>query len=294
MLEFRPRVSSGSPHLQNFQFHNMTSFLSCSLQNAAMLSGDAAGSDAASEDQHHPTPHPQAHAQLPPSPAVDQGKQPTQTLTQQAPLPCLSAGGHRGSPAPTQKAQEQSQPLDLRMQKQLRSPSPKRPRRVPCTEPQISNPAPGPLAHGQAPLSPQEKTGSGSSQACSRQSPSPVTKAQRRPLPALPREPLSRPANAARQLMCPHSERFEAAPSRSPSPKRQRQSRLCPDDCAYADAGIPTATQSNPQGSAAGVQQEWVACSFPNLMSIFVPPQFLRILLALDVEMMQGVLLDCA
>ncbi|KAL0036270.1 hypothetical protein WJX79_010855 [Trebouxia sp. C0005] len=40
-----------------------------SAQNAAMLSGDAAGSDAASEDQHHPTPHPQAHAQLPPSPA---------------------------------------------------------------------------------------------------------------------------------------------------------------------------------------------------------------------------------
>ena len=54
-----------------------------------------------------------------------------------------------------------------------------------------------------------------------------------------------------------------------------------------------TATQSNVQGSAAGVQQEWVACSIPNLMSILVPQQFVRILLALDVEM-QGVLHDCA
>ncbi len=251
MHEFRPLVSSGSAHSHNFQFHNMTSFLSFSLQNAAMLCGDAAGSDAVSEDQHHPVPHPQevhkqlqlaqltAHAHLPPSPAVPQGKQPTQTLTGQAPLPCLSAGGHRGSPTPPPKAQEQSMPLDLRLQKQSRSPSPKRPRRVPSTEPQVSDPAPGPLAHGRAPLSPQEKTGSSPSQARSRRSPSPVSKAQRRLLPALPNEPLSRPANDPRQLASHHSERSEAVPSRSPSPKRQRQSRPCPDDCAHADAGIP-------------------------------------------------------
>ena len=139
-------------------------------------------------------------AQPPPPPDVQQGKQPTQTLTQQAPLPWSSAGGHRGSPTPTQKAQEQSMPLDLRLQKQTRSPSPKRPRRVPSTEPQVSDPALGPLAHGGAPLSPQQKTGSGPSQARSRRSPSPVSKAQRQLLPALPNEPLPRPANDARQF----------------------------------------------------------------------------------------------
>ncbi len=54
-----------------------------------------------------------------------------------------------------------------------------------------------------------------------------------------------------------------------------------------------TATQTTAQGSAAGVQQEWVACSASNLMTIFVPSKFVRILLALDVEM-EGVLHDCA
>lgn len=241
-----------------FQSHIMTSFLAFPLQNAAMLSGDAAGSDAVSEDQRHPATHPQevheqlqlaqltAHAHLPPSPAVPQGKQPAQTLTGQAPLPCASAGAHRGSPTPTQKARGQSMPLDLRLQKQTRSPSPKRPRRVPATKPQVSDPAPGLLAHGQSTLSPQQKTGSVPSQACSRRSPSPVSKAQRRLLPALPDEPLSRTATDARQLVSPHSERSEAAPSRSPSPKRQRQSRLCPDDCAHTEAGIPREVLQGP------------------------------------------------
>ena len=240
------------------QSYIMTSFLAFPLQNAAMLSGDAAGSDAVSEDQHHPATHSQevheqlqlaqlmAHAHLPPSPAVPQGKQPAQTLTGQAPLPCASAGAHRGSPTPTQKARGQSMPLDLRLQKQSRSPSPKRPRRVPSTEPQVSDPAPGLLAHGQSPLSPQQKNGSVPSQACSRRSPSPVSKAHRRLLPALPDEPLSRTANDARQLVSPRSERSEAAPSRSPSPKRQRQSRLCPDDCAHTEAGIPREVLQGP------------------------------------------------
>jgi len=54
-----------------------------------------------------------------------------------------------------------------------------------------------------------------------------------------------------------------------------------------------TAAQTNAEGSAAGVQQEWVACSIPNLMSILLPPCFVKALLALDVEM-QGVSHDCA
>ncbi len=254
MHEFRRLVSSGSP----FQFHKMTSFLSFSLQNAAMLSGDAAGCDAVSEDQHHPVPHPQVlhkqlqsaklqtHAQLLPSLAVHQDKQPTWNLTGQASSPSSSAGGNRGSPTPTPKAQEPSMPLDPRLQKQSRSPIPKRPRRVPSTGPQASFPAPAPLSHGQAPLSPQEKTGSGPSQARSRRSPSPVSMAQRQILPALPNEPLPIPANDARQFYPLHSERSEAVPSRSPSPKRQRQSRPCPDDCAHADSGIARAVLQAP------------------------------------------------
>ena len=59
------------------------------------------------------------------------------------------------------------------------------------------------------------------------------------------------------------------------------------------DQVCATATQTSGQGSAAGVQQEWVACSVSNLTSIYVPPQFVSILLALDIEM-QGVLHDCA
>ena len=59
------------------------------------------------------------------------------------------------------------------------------------------------------------------------------------------------------------------------------------------DQVCATATQTSGQGSAAGVQQEWVACSVSNLTSIYVPPQFVSILRALDIEM-QGVLHDCA
>ena len=190
------------------------------LQNAAMVSGDAAGSDAVSEGQHHSDTHPQEvlskrmqwallkmQAQTPPPSAVHQGKQHTQTLTGQAGLPCSFAGGHRGSPTPTHEAQEQSTAHDLRLQRQSRSPSPKRPRWVPSTERQISDPAPGPSAHGQAPQSPQQKNGSSPSQAGSRRSASPVSKAPRRLLPALPHEPLSTPANDARQLVSSHSQK---------------------------------------------------------------------------------------
>ena len=190
------------------------------LQNAAMVSGDAAGSDAVSEGQHHSDTHPQEvlskrmqwallkmQAQTPPPSAVHQGKQHTQTLTGQAGLPCSFAGGHRGSPTPTHEAQEQCTAHDLRLQRQSRSPSPKRPRWVPSTERQISDPAPGPSAHGQAPQSPQQKNGSSPSQAGSRRSASPVSKAPRRLLPALPHEPLSTPANDARQLVSSHSQK---------------------------------------------------------------------------------------
>ncbi len=253
-----------------------------------MLSGDAAGSDAVSEDQHHSVTHPQEvlskqmqwallkmQAQMPPPPAVHQGKQqPTQTLTGQACLPCSSAGGHRGSPTPTQKAREKSMPHDLRLQKQSRSPSPKRPRRVPSTQSQISDHAPGPSAHGQAPQSPQQKTGSSPSQAGSRRSPSPVSKAPRRLLPALPTEPLLTPANDARHLVSSHSERSVTAPSRSPSPKRQRQSRPSPDDCApSADEGIPKKVPQAPGPTPKNVLQATSPASNNTLKAQTILPQ---------------------
>lgn len=59
------------------------------------------------------------------------------------------------------------------------------------------------------------------------------------------------------------------------------------------DQVCATATQTSGQGSATNVQHERVASSFPNILSIFVPLKFVRMLLALDVEM-AGVLHDCA
>lgn len=59
------------------------------------------------------------------------------------------------------------------------------------------------------------------------------------------------------------------------------------------DQVCATATQTSGQISATDVQHEWVACSVPNISSVFVPLKFVRLLLALDVEM-RGVLHDCA
>ena len=109
------------------------------------------------------------------------------------------------------------------------------------------------------------------SQAGSRRSPSPVSKAPRRLLPALP---LLTPANDARHLVSSHSERSVTAPSRSPSPKRQRQSRPSPDDCAPgADEGIPKKVPQAPGRTPKNVLQATSPASNNTLKAQTIFPQ---------------------